>query len=299
MRIGYLLLGMSMAASAGCLCAAQETNTPADTNQPPKVLVIQREFLKPGKSGAIHDRSESHFVQAMEHAKWPTHYVALNSLSGKSRALYLVGYDSFADWQKDNDAMEKNPTLASEFDRLAEADGDLLTGSDQAVLTYQPDQSLRVGADLAHARYFDVTVFHVRPGHRKEWNDLVKLVIDGHNRGDTKANWATYELEYGGGDEYVLFSVDKGLNEIDEGFADDKKWEAALGEDGLKRVETMAADCIESSDSELFSINPRQSYAPEDWVKANPTFWKPKPRVAAAETTDKAKPAAGEKSSEQ
>src|SRR5712664_3428914 len=52
---------------------------------------------KPGKSGAAHERTESAFVQAMKRAKWPTHYLAVESLSGKSRALFLTGYDSFAE----------------------------------------------------------------------------------------------------------------------------------------------------------------------------------------------------------
>src|ERR1700739_1045342 len=33
--------------------------------QPPKVLVIMREFLKPGKAGSVHEKSESAFVKAM------------------------------------------------------------------------------------------------------------------------------------------------------------------------------------------------------------------------------------------
>ncbi|HEY1995452.1 MAG TPA: hypothetical protein VGG81_13680, partial [Edaphobacter sp.] len=43
---------------------------------PPKVLVIQREVLKPGRAGATHLKTESAFVQAMTAAKWPTHYFA-------------------------------------------------------------------------------------------------------------------------------------------------------------------------------------------------------------------------------
>jgi hypothetical protein len=37
----------------------------------------------------------------------------------------------------------------------------------------------------------------------------------------------------------------------------------------------------------LFAVNPRQSYVPDEWVKAAPDFWKPKPAAAPA-----AKPAA-------
>lgn len=283
------LLGVSMAAAACGWLAAQEMNGP------PKVLEIQREFLKPGRAGMIHDRSESNFVKAMANAKWPTHYFALNSLSGKSRALYMVGYASFADWQKDNDATEKNAALSGEIDRAAMSDGDLLTEFDQAVLYLQPELSLNVNNTdgLAHTKYMEVTSFHLRPGHHSDWTELVKMVIDGHKKGGTNANWAMFELEYGGGDQYILFSRDKDMSEIDEGFAEGKKFRDAMGEDGMKKLDSLAAACIESSDSELFAINPRQSYPPDEWVKANPEFWKPKPVVAATKPgAEKAKPMA-------
>ena len=72
------LLGLSLAVVGSSFAAAQQMHTP------PKVLEIEREVIKPGKSGAIHDKSESKFVAAMAAAKWPTHYIALNSMSGNS-----------------------------------------------------------------------------------------------------------------------------------------------------------------------------------------------------------------------
>lgn len=289
---GKVVLGVSMATAACGWLAAQDMNAAQDANMaPPKVLEIQREFLKPGRAGVIHDKSESGFVQAMTRAKWPTHYFALNSLSGKSRALYLVGYDSFDAWQKDNDAIEKNTALASELDKLEMSDGDLLSEFDQHIFYYQPDMSLRVSGSLAHVKYMEVTSFHLHPGHHKEWTEAVKMVIAAHQKAGTSANWAMYELEYGGGDEYVLFSVDKGLGDIDTGFAEDKQFRDAMGEEGMAKLESLAAACIESSDSELFAINPRQSYPPDEWVKENPDFWKPKPMVSSAKpAADKMKP---------
>ena len=78
---------------AGLVVAlAQET---PQAMRPPKVLLIMREYLKPGKSGAAHEKTESLFVQAFEKAKWPTHYIGAEALTGKSRALFFTGYDSF------------------------------------------------------------------------------------------------------------------------------------------------------------------------------------------------------------
>jgi hypothetical protein len=274
--VGHVVLGLTFAVAGGSSAPAQETPSM------PKVLQITREFIKPGKSGAVHDRSESSFVQAMARAKFPTHYIAMNSLSGKTRALYLTSYPSFAAWQKDNDTIDKNSALSAELDRASVADGELLDSMDEFVLYYDEDTSYRPNPDLTNARYMEVSSFHVRQGHDHDWTELAKMVIAAHQKAGTSAHWATYEMAYGGGDEYVILSADKSMADIDQGFAEGKEFEAAMGEDGMKKFRELVTATIESSDSELFAINPRQSYAPDEWIKGNPDFWKPKPVAAPA-----------------
>ena len=58
-----LSLGMCLLSTCSGLLPAQMNED--GTNPPPKVLVIQREFVKPGKAGSLHERSESAFVRAM------------------------------------------------------------------------------------------------------------------------------------------------------------------------------------------------------------------------------------------
>ena len=81
------------------------------------VLVIEREWLKTGKTDSMHQKTESAFVNAMTAAKWPTHYFAAASMSGKPRVLFFVGYPSFEAWEKDNHAVAKNATLSAAWDR--------------------------------------------------------------------------------------------------------------------------------------------------------------------------------------
>src|SRR5271167_4494140 len=97
---------------------------------PPPVLVVFREVLKPGKNGMTHEKSESAFVQAFAKAKWPTRYFAVDSLSGHPRSLFFVGYASFAAWEKDMLATQKNPQLAALLDRAGVVDGELLSESE-------------------------------------------------------------------------------------------------------------------------------------------------------------------------
>lgn len=288
-KLGPCLLGLSLAVTAGVMAAAQESS-PAATSIP-KVLQITREYLKPDTSNAAHDKTESAYVQALVKAKWPTHYVGLNSLSGKIRALYLTQYDSLDAWDKDVTALGKNSALSAETDRALIADGKLLDEVDQGVFLLSEEMSYHSVADLSHQRFMEITAYQVKPGHTKEFNDAVKLVKDAYEKADVGAHWAMFRQLYGGqGSRFLVLTSRKSLAEVDKGILDDAKFGEALGEDGRRQLDDLVATSVESSQHELFRINPHQSYVPEQWIKADPDFWKPKPAPAAKPAAEKEKP---------
>jgi len=285
-RISSILLGVSFALAGGAVVAAQDA-----ASTPPKVLQITREWIKPGKSGMAHDKSEAAFVSAMNRAKVDGHYIALTSMSGKSRALYITRYPSFEAWEKDNKTVAGNASLAGEIDRAGMADGELLDGFDQAVLTYDEELSYHPRPDLSHARYYELSMFHVRPGHMKEWRQLVKIYQDAWDKVNVGAHWAVYEGTYGvESGTYLVLSHRDSMKEIDDIRAFGPKFvEAMGGGDGMAKFDELFGQAVDSSRTELFSINPKQSYAEEAWIKADPDFWKPKKAAAEAAV---AKPAA-------
>jgi hypothetical protein len=274
---------MVLSAGAAMAQAASE-----ESMGPPKVLVIDREFTKPGKGGALHEKTESAFVNALAAAKWPTHYFAATSLSGRPRALFFFGYDSFAAWEKDNHAMDKNPALGATLDRANVADGELLESINQGVYLYDPDLSLHAGG-IVRDRYFEISQYHVKPGHRAEFLELVKLYMKGFANIPT-ANWATFESYYGedNGGLYIAISKMASLAEDDASMNDDKKFADVMGADGMKKVRELTASSVESQQTNLFEFSPKMSYPDPEWVKADP-FWKPKaaaaPAAAAKKTT--------------
>jgi hypothetical protein len=253
---------------------------------PPKVLVIQREMLKPGRAGATHLKTESAFVQAMTAAKWPTHYFAMDSQSGVSRALFLIGYPSFAAWEKDNADMAKNATLSAAFDRAVLADGEQLSEFSSGVYVYREEMSLRANVDIPHMRYFEISQFKVRPGHQKEWSDLVKMYKSGFEKAVPNAHWAVFESMYGtqNGGLYLVFNPMKSLAEVDASLGDSKKFEAVMGEDGMKKLSELTAACVEWTQTNLHQFNPKMSYPMEEWIKADPDFWKPTTAAAVKKT---------------
>ena len=74
---------------------------------------------------------------------------------------------------------------------------------------------------------------------------------------------------------------------IDQSFADEPWYNEALTDEDGKKMRELRAAAIDSDRYELYSVNPAQSYVTEDWIKAVPDYWKPKPPASPA-----AKPAA-------
>ena len=251
---------------------AQESagKTDSTMTQPPKVLVISREFLKPGRAGEVHKKAETAFVQAMNSAKWPTHYLAVTSITGRPRALFFTRYDSFAEWEKDAKAVEKNATLSASLDRAAMADGDLLSDADSGAFLYREDFSLNAGVDIPHMRYFEIAQFHIKPGHDKEWDEGVKMVLKAYEK-MPDMHFACYQVLYGSHDgTYLFFTPLKSAADVDREVAHNKDFESAMGEDGMKHLAELSASAIEWSETNLFAFEPAMSYVSPEWIKADP-----------------------------
>ena len=268
-RTLQLLTIASLFLAAGVVLA-QDATPPA----PPNVLVIQREYLKPGMAGSIHVRSEGNFVRAETDAKAPTHYIAMDSMSGPTRALFVFGFDSFEAYGKDQESLNGNPTLAAAIDQAALTDGQLLSRYDIQTFVYHPEMSQHTGIDASHQRYWEFTSYRIKPGHEKEWNDLVKIYVDGFASMPDR-HWAAYESRYGedNGGVWVVITPMRTLAELDQGMIAGKTFMTAQGADGMKHIEDLAADCILSSQSNLFAVNAKESYVDPTWATTAPEIY--------------------------
>lgn len=278
-------LGLLLGSSILCLLPSI-----ASAQAPPKVLVITREYVKAYKAGEPHEKSESLFASAMRNAKWPTYYLGMTSVSGKSRALFFTFYDSFDAWEKDVAAEAKNPTLAAAIERAEATDSELLESVDAGVFVYEPDFSLRPHYGDPHSRAMEIHSYHVRPGRYEEWSQLVKLVRNAYEKAVPDAHWGCYRAQYGApGGTYIILIAHKSASEIDAGFDQGKQFESALGENGLKRLGELEAASVESSGHELFVFNPKMSYVSGEYLKADADFWAPKEEPAAKPVSEKSK----------
>lgn len=281
MKLTPVLLGLSLAAVGASLAPAQD----AASTSIPRILQITREYTKPYKGGAAHDKTESAFITAMNRAKFPAYYVGMNSMSGKARSLFMTRYSSFAEWEKDNDISAKG-ALAADIERASLADGELLEEVDSGVYAYEEELSYHPHNDIQKHHFYQVFAFHVRPGHEKEWRELVKMVKDAHEKAGDSAHWGMYRLMFGGeGGTYVALSGDPSMSVIDDAFTGRKKYLEALGgEEGMAKADALFGAAVDTSHSELFAVNPKQSYVSADWIKEDANFWKPKAVAPKAQT---------------
>lgn len=262
-------------------------------HKPPKILEITREFVKPGKAGALHEKAEALYRDALTRFHGPVHYIGMTSLSGKPRALFFEGFGSFEEWRKQAHEEHANAGLDAALEHADQVDGELLEGLDYTVWYLNEEQSFNTTVDLAHVRYFELERFTLRQGHEKEWVEAVKLVKGAYEKAVPDAHWAMYSAVYGfATPTYLVITPLKSGAEIDNAFASNGKFAAALGEEGKKRLDELGAAAIESSETNLFQINPKMSHPGEDLEKEDPEFWKPKASAPAAEKkgTEKPKP---------
>ncbi len=119
----------------------------------------------------------------------------------------------------------------------------------------------------------------------------MKLVNEGYEKSDPEAHWAIFRQLCGGsGGRYLILQSHRSLAKVDKDFLNEKKFDEALGEEGMKKLSHLIAECVESSQHELFQFDPHMSYVPEEWIKSDPQFWKPKPAQAARPAAEAKKP---------
>ena len=259
---------------------------------PPKVLLIGREIVKYGKSAA-HEKNEAGYPQADARAKVPQHYFAITSMSGPGEAWFLFPFDSFDAMEKSNQFAEQHPDLQAQIARLDEKDSEFVSDARGIVAYYNEKMSYHPNVNIAQMRYLEVDTLRLRPGHDKEWEELGKLFNATFEKAKIDTHFAIFDVVYGAPSGTVLiFTPHKSLAEVDAAATTDQKaFTEALGEDGQKRLSELVAATIERDESNLFAFNPTMSYPPDEWVKEDPSFWKPKPAPAA-------KPAAKKKADE-
>jgi hypothetical protein len=243
---------------------------------PPKILQIIREDNKPGKTMA-HRQHEASWTQAMVKADPKVPYMlTISSVTGPDEDWFMMGFDSFAQFEKTNDSYEKNPALAKVMATYSAKETDFVSESRAIVARYRPEMSYQPDFQLGEYRYFGVLVVRYKLGSSAE--DVTKAVMAAREKAHPDYHSIAYEVTSGmSPGTYIYFTPVKSLAFYDE--PPNKAYQEALKESGFMDA---VGKTVQFVDSRIFSFSPRMSYVAESVAKANPEFWHPKSEMAKA-----------------
>ena len=240
-----------------------------------KVLVIEREFTKPGRDGGSHEATEAGFIRAVQANKGNIHYIALTSLSGNNRALFLSSYASIGAWEAERKATPAAAQVA--MDKAMVADGDLLAETGSSVWLRRDDLSTNVGGPPVGMRYLEVSEYVVKPGHVHEFEELAKKYVEAA-KNVPEFHWTAFQMAYGHSDSptFLVFTSLKSGADADAEFGAGKHFAEVVGEDGMKKMDELEAASVKTEMTNLFAVSPKMSIPTDAMVKSDPDFWKPK-----------------------
>ena len=250
----------------------------AQSPEPPHLLRIFREDIKSGK-GSAHEKVESAYARAFSKSGYPG-YLALDGTTGTSQAWFLESHDSYESMEKAMQVAQKEP-LKTTLSQLDVQDGELRTGERGMIATYQKDLSyLPVPSNLAKARFVNINMIRVRPGHVADFAEMRKLVNAAFEKSESKLRRVVYSVNSGmPAGTYLVLSAMDSLKAMDPP-AVAMSMAVAFGADNMAKYNKLQADTIMSSEFTLFAINPKMSNPPKEFIAADPGFWAPKPAPA-------------------
>lgn len=249
---------------------------------PPPLMLFVREEVKPGHGGP-HATTESAWTRTLIKGKSTDHYLGMNALTGPSEAWFIMGYASFADWEAKQNEFDKNPALKKEIEKIAQQDGEHLSGTRTFLGTYRKDLSYGPPVEIGKMRYVRVRTFRVKQGQSRAFEEGVKTALAAYEKSHYAASFAFYEVAAGtGSPTFIVLRPLKSLAELD-GMADaEKAFQEALGEEGRKGMQKTFVEAVNVVENQLFAFNPKLSFPGPGVIASDPGFWTVKPAKEAA-----------------
>lgn len=257
---------------------------------PPKVLMIVREEVKPGKAAA-HIMNETAWTEGFKKAHYDTPAVGMNSVTGPAESWFLAAYPSFEALEKDGEKMDKDPAIRHVNEMYGPKEADLVSEARTMTLRYQADMSYHPEVKLGEYKYFSVAIVRFRIG--EDVAAFYKALNAAREKANVDTHTAVYSVSSGAPvGTYISFTPMKSMAAWDD--PPNEALNAAEKETGWT---DMVPKALMNVEFRLFAFSPGMSMPTKDMIAANPSFWNPKPMTAkkaepAAPAAEKATPAA-------
>ena len=226
--------------------------------------------------------TESAWTQALSKGKSKDHHIGMTALTAPLEAWFILGYPNYADWEAKQNEFEINAALKAEVDRIAQQDGDHLSGTRTLLGTWRKDLSYGPPMEIGKMRYFRIRTFRVKQGQNRAFEEGVKTALAAYEKSHYPASFAFYEVAAGTGTPtFLVLRPLKSLAELDATAAAEKAFQEVLGEEGQKAMGKVFTETVNHVENQLFAFSPKLSFVGPEVIASDPGFWAPKPAKAA------------------
>jgi hypothetical protein len=268
-------LRFSFVALPAVLAASTAVAQGLPTSQPTQVTII-REQVKLGRE-VDHARIEAGWPAAYAKAKSPTYYLAMTSLTGASEAWFVVPFASNAAAGDDMKLEATDTVLAAELQRLGRADAEVVNESRTIQTMARTDLSHGAFPDMAKQRFWEVSLYRVRPGHEGEFEAAAKAYGAAAERVAPGVSYRVYAVTAGmPAPAFFVFSSVESYAQFDQMTADGQKIFQSFTPDELATINKFFTDAEINEETNRFQLDPQMSYVPAATRATDPAFWLPK-----------------------
>jgi hypothetical protein len=242
----------------------------------PNLIQIVREEVKIGHEAA-HRKTEAGWPAAFEKAKDPEYYMAMVSMTGPAEAWFVIPLDSHKAMGDMLKRQNDNPALSTELDRLSLADAENINSLRVIHAAARKDLSRGSFPDMAQQRYWEITLFRMKPGHEADFEAAAKAYGAAAGRSAPNTSYRVYEIIAGmPGPTYLVFTSVVSFSDFDSMMTDGEATMKGMTAEERAALQKFSADGLIEAETNRFRLDPEMSYVPSDVRTKDPTFWAPK-----------------------
>jgi hypothetical protein len=260
----------------------QTGNAPTLPTAPPNLVLLVHQQFRFG-SESERDKNEIEIAKACRELSVPNQWIDLQSITGAPEALFFDPLDSFEQLDYASAAWGKINAVHPDLARWQEEIRKLETSERTIIAVRRSDLSYRAGfIDLSKARYMRVLEIRLLPGHEEEFVEAFKTLRAAYEKIKADTPWVVYQVNVGmPSPTFFAFVPMSALRQNDDLLAWRGPLRDAEGQAGADRMQQIAREAYQSTESNLYAISPRMSHVFKEFADGDPAFWSPAASVDA------------------
>jgi hypothetical protein len=234
---------------------------------PPTIVQLVR---KPGTGGAS--------LKPYAAAGATVNVLGMAAVTGLPETWLVECHYSFASVEEMDQRMAAAAPVRPSADASDPAQDDVLAPSRTMLglyrpnWSYRPDQAIRA---FPRARYFQVSIFRIRPGTEADFSELIRLRRATADVINLDRPELAYQVISGAPSGTIVFlSPIQTLRNFDDGVNPIPVYAEGLAAAKAKDSGKLAADSEISREHLIFRVEPRISYVSSEFADVDPEFWR-------------------------